>query len=457
MNRPPYPSCITLLCAGLLGALSLSAAVPASEADRLGKDLMPLGGERAGSADGVIPAWEGGITQPPAGYQVGMQHPDPFPGDQPQFIITAANMAQYGELLSEGHRALLRTYPDSYKMPVYQTRRTASYPQAVYDAVRRNAVNARLVGEGAGVVGASMGSPFPIPQNGYEVIWNHLMRYRGQAASRTVTQAAPTRRGDYTLVEFQDEFMFPHASADAVVAAPDETQLLFYLRQTVTAPARLAGSILLVHETLDQVKEPRRAWTYNVGQRRVRRAPNVAYDNPGTASDGMRTSDQLDMFNGALDRYEWQLIGKKELLVPYNSYKLHSSSVKVADIIKPLHINQDLARYEVHRVWVVEATLRQGTRHIYPRRVFYLDEDSWQILVVDQYDARGDLWRVSEGFAINYYELPCLWTTMEVHTDLQAGRYLAVGMDNEKKPYDFARKFSPADFTPADLRREGVR
>ena len=171
----------------------------------------------------------------------------------------------------------------------------------------------------------------------------------------------------------------------------------------------------------------------------------------------MRTSDQFDMFNGALDRYNWKLLGKKEMLVPYNSYTLHSDKVKVADILQPLHINQDLARYERHRVWVVEATLKDGTRHIYPRRVFYVDEDSWQILVVEQYDGRGELWRVSEGFAVNYYEVPCLWTTMEVHTDLQAGRYLAIGMDNELAPYDFSDVLSPAEFTPANLRREGVR
>ena len=64
------------------------------------------------------------------------------------------------------------------------------------------------------------------------------------------------------------------------------------------APARLAGEVLLVQETLDQSIENRRAWVYNPGQRRVRRAPNVAFDNPGTNSDNLRTSDQFDMYNG---------------------------------------------------------------------------------------------------------------------------------------------------------------
>lgn len=433
----------------------LSAAVTPEEAARLGRDLTPMGAIQAGSADGVIPPWEGGITSPPAGYRPGMHHPDPFADDQVRFIINADNMAEHAKHLTEGHKAMLSTYSDSWHMRIYPTRRSASFPQEVYDAVKENAIRARLVGDGAGVTGARLGVPFPIPKRAEEVIWNHIMRYRGLSASRTITQAAPTRRGDYTLVEFHDEFLFNYARPGITEEEMDNT--LLFLKQTVTAPARLAGAILLVHETLDQVREPRRAWTYNTGQRRVRRAPNVAYDNPGTAADGMRTSDQLDMFNGGLDRYNWTLIGKQEIYVPYNNYKLHSDSIKVSDIIKPLHINPELARYELHRVWVVEATLKEGTRHIYPRRVFYLDEDSWQILHVDQYDARGNLWRVSEGFAINYYELPCLWTTLEVVTDLQSGRYLAIGMDNEKRTYDFTQNFTPADFTPAGLRREGVR
>lgn len=437
-----------------LGHGVLQGAVTSDEAARLGTDLTPMGAELAGSADGVIPAWDGGITTPPSGYTVGMHHPDPFSGDQPVAVVTAANMGQYAEYLTDGHKALLNTYPDTYKLKVYPTRRSASYPDEVYRATKNNATAAHLVGEGAGVTGARVGAPFPIPQRAEEVMWNHLMRYRGNGASRSITQAAPNRRGDYTLVEFEDDFLFNYGDAES---EGEDANILLYLLQTVVAPARLAGSILLVHETLDQIKEPRRAWTYNTGQRRVRRAPNVAYDNPGTASDGMRTSDQFDMFNGALDRYNWKLLGKKEMMVPYNNYQLHSDSIKVRDILKPLHINQELPRYERHRVWVVEATVKDDTRHIYAKRVFYLDEDSWQILVVEQYDGRGELWRVSEGFAVNYYEVPCLWTTVEVHTDLLSGRYLAIGMDNELDPYDFTKELSPANFTPANLRRAGLR
>lgn len=435
-------------------ALVAGAGISAADASRLGQDLTPLGGETAGNAAGTIPAWNGGITQPPAGYQPGMHHPDPFAADTVQFTITGANADQYAAQLSAGHLALLKAYP-TYKMPVYPTRRSFSNPQRIYDATKRNATTANLTEGGNGIAGSVHGTPFPIPQSGLEVIWNHLTRYRGVAANRAISQAAPQRNGSYTLVDFDDEFLFNYARED--VTTENLGNVLLYFKQAVTAPARLAGSILLVHETMDQVKEKRLAWLYNAGQRRVRMAPSIEYDNPGTAADGMRTSDQFDMFNGAPDRYEWKLVGKKEMFMPYNSYKLHSDSLKNDDILKPLHINQDLTRYELHRVWVVDATLKPGTSHIYSRRTFYIDEDSWQVLAVDQYDGRGQLWRVSEAHCINYYDALVFWSTLEVHTDLIAGRYLAIGLDNQKAMYNFNLKRTPDDYTPSRLRQEGVR
>jgi hypothetical protein len=439
----------------VLSASCVFGAVSAEQAARLGQDLTPLGGIRAGNADGTIPAWDGGITTPPAGYKPGMHHPDPYASDQPLYTITAENLAQYESKLPAGLIALIKAYPATYKLPVYPTHRSASNPERIYEATKKYATTAQLTNSGNGFTGALAGIPFPIPQNGLEVAWNHLTRWRGVAAVRYISQAAPLRNGSYSLVDFEDEFLFNYARPE--MTEQNLNNILVYFKQTVVGPARVAGSILVVHETLDQVKELRSAWIYNPGQRRVRRAPDVSYDNPGTNADNMRTSDQFDMLNGAPDRFTWELVGRKEMIVPYNSYKLHSDKVKNSDIIKPLHINQDLTRYELHRVWVVESKLKPGTSHIFPRRTFYVDEDSWQILVVDQYDARGQMWRVSEAHCINYYDAQTFWSTLEVHTDLQSGRYLAIGLDNERPMYDFTVKLSPADFDPDALRRAGIR
>lgn len=446
--------CLSLSLLLAAGASVAMGKLTGAQLARLGKDLTPLGGEMAGNSDGTIPPWTGGITKPPEGYTIGMHHPDPYAADKILVTITKANMNQYKDKLSPGHQAMLLLY-NTFKLNLYPTHRSAAVPQRIYEATQKVAATAELVNNGDGVQGTVIGIPFPIPQKGVEVIWNHLLRYRGETILRQFAQAAPTRNGQYTLVQFEDE-------SDLLYSHNDMTEeklnnRIAYFKQTVLAPARLAGGILLVYETLNQVKEPRKAWLYNPGQRRVRRAPNVAYDNPGTASDGVRTSDQYDMFNGAPDRYNWQLVGKKEMYVPYNAYRLHSDKLKYTDILTPLHINPDFCRYELHRVWVVDATLKEGARHLYKRRTFYVDEDSWQVLLVDIYDNRDQLWRVSEGHVINYYEKPTLWTTLEVHTDLQSGRYLAVGLDNESAMYDFAIQRTAEDYVPAALRREGKR
>ncbi|WP_145129156.1 DUF1329 domain-containing protein [Pseudomonas sp. URMO17WK12:I11] len=449
----------SLLQAGVLGlsllAASVMAAVPAGEAAKLGTTLTPMGAEKAGNADGSIGPWQ--PLSKTAGSVDGKGFlADPYGTEQPLFIITAQNADQYKDKLSPGQMAMLKRYPDTYKLPVYKTHRGATVPAEVFAAIKENATQATLVEGGNGLNNFRTAVPFPIPQNGLEVIWNHITRYRGGSVSRQVIQATPQQNGSFNPVSFSDQFVFRDRMKDYDPNNPGN--ILFYFKQEVTAPARLAGTVLLVHETLDQVKEPRKAWIYNAGQRRVRQAPQVSYDGPGTAADGLRTSDNLDMFNGAPDRYDWKLEGKKELYIASNAFKLDDPKLKYADIIKAGHINQDLARYELRRVWHVVATLKPGQRHIYAKRDFYIDEDTWQAAVIDQYDGRNQLWRVSEAHAQPYYNVEVPWITLEAIYDLQSGRYLALGMKNEeKRAYNFNFTASKADFQPAALRQSGIR
>lgn len=443
-----------LLAAMLLAAPLVQAQVSAEQAARLGQDLTPLGAEKAGNAAGTIPAWDGGLAprsdafDPVAGYK------DPFAADQPLFSISHANAAQYSQQLSPGQRAMLARYPDSWKLQVYPTRRSASYPDKVYAAIKANATSAKLIADGNGIADFKTATPFPIPQSALEVLWNHLVRYRGDSVKRYYAQAVPHASGDYFMTQIEDLFLF---NQDAGDASKDNGNVLFYFRQSVLAPARLAGTELLVHETVDQVKEPRLAWLYAAGQRRVRRTPNVAYDSPGTASEGLRTTDNFDMFSGAPDRYDWQLVGKEELYVPYNNYRFAAKTNKYSDIVKAGHVNPDLLRYELHRVWHVRATLKAGERHQYKQRDFYFDEDSYQILVVDHYDNRDNLWRLGESYTINMYDQPLIWTKGDAVYDLIGGRYVIGILSNEEPADQFDIALKPTDFTPAQLRRDSRR
>jgi hypothetical protein len=433
-----------------------AAKVPPGEAAKLGQELTPLGAIRAGNAEGTIPPWEGGITAVPPDYVPGKHLTDPFASDSIRLTITADNAKEHAGLLSPGQLAMFERYPETWVMHVYPTRRSASNPQHIYDAAIANATTAELTGDGLGVRGATGSSPFPIPQSGLEAIWNHLMRYRGETIVYFAGEAAVTAGGAYTMSMVEIKVLFRLAQAGSTTENVDNVRTYFLYH--LVSPPRVAGSLLLVHETIDQVAEPRKAWTYNPGQRRVRRAPQISYDNPSQASDDQRTTDDFDMWNGAPDRYDWELVGRREMYVPYNCYRLHSDALTYDDILHAGHVNPEHVRYELHRVWVIEARVKEGMSHIYARRTMYLDEDSWQILVIDSYDSRGEIWRVSQSHQVNYYTEPTMLTTLDAWYDLQNGRYAVYGLSNEQpESARFDVPLSPQDFTPAALRRIGRR
>ncbi|MBI5444071.1 MAG: DUF1329 domain-containing protein [Deltaproteobacteria bacterium] len=439
-----------------LAAHAAPAKMSPDDIARLGKDLTPLGAEKAGNKEGTIPAWEGGLTKPPAGWKPGMHYIDPFPEDKPLFTITAANMDQYGDKLTAGQKAMLKAYKTFY-MNIYPTRRTAAFPQRFYEGTKKVAASVELVGGGNGVIHAVNGFPFPIPKNGTEAIWNLILRPHGLTGweDRRHVSAAVTRSGDYALTKFQDWAQVHYWDARTTEANLDN--ILWRYKQNILSPPRQAGQVLLLHETVDQHKQPRMAWVYNPGQRRVRRAPEYAFDNPWAGSDGLKTIDSVVMFNGSPERYDWKLVGKKEMYIPYNAYRLQSPKYKYKDLIKPLHINPEPLRYELHRVWIVEGTLKPGARHIYKRRVIYLDEDSWFPGTSDVYDNRDQLWRVGEDHGLNYYDVPFVTYNMELWYDLQSGRYCVDFMSNEEPPWNVGKVTDPDDFTVDSIRREGVR
>ncbi|ARU87765.1 DUF1329 domain-containing protein [Pseudomonas sp. M30-35] len=441
-----------LVISALLQSSLAHAQVDAAQAARLGQDLTPIGGEKAGNAEGTIPAWDGGLAKRADAYDPEVGYKDPFAEDKPLFTISAANAGEYADKLSPGQLAMLKRYPDTWKLSVYPTRRSASYPQHVYEAVKLNALNAKLIEDGNGVADAKNVVPFPIPQSGLEVLWNHLMRYRGVGIKRYFAGAQPQTNGDYTITKTTDIILFNQNVTDS---SKRDSNILVYLQQSVLAPARKAGAVTLVHDTVNQVSTPRLAWSYTAGQRRVRRAPQIAYDNP--SNDGQTTTDNNDMFSGAPDRYNWELLGKKEMYVPYNSYRLASKTNKYSDIIRPGHVNPDLLRYELHRVWHVRGVLKDGKRHVYKQRDLFLDEDTYQILVADHYDNRNEIWRVSEANTINYYDQPLVWVTGGAVYDLISGRYSIGGLANEEVPFDFNVSLSPTDFSPGKLRQGGIR
>ncbi len=430
-------------CAG-----QAQARVDDSQAARLGQDLTPLGAERAGNAAGTIPPWNGGV-QAPAGYSPGMHHLDPYASDAMLYQVDRSNVAEYAALLPEGLRALIERHPD-FHLRVFPTRRSAANPQRIYDATRENAAKAELIANGNGIRGAAAGIPFPIPQNGMEVIWNHVLHYKGDQ-THFVNNQAVVIGGNASYIK-RDRNIYYVYNREGMTQADLENTSLYY-KYRVTAPAKLSGTALAVQDPLDQVLSVRKAWRYSPSDRRVRRLPSLAYDSLQPDTSGLATADVVDSFNGAPDRYEWSLVAKREMLVPYNSYALHQKGIPYDEIVGPRTLNPELLRYELHRVWVVDATLRKGFRHPYAKRRFYIDEDSWSILASDLFDEQGELIGLQESHPISYYDVPMFNSTVETLYHLKDDNYFVDGLDNNEPMYDFNANLNPRDFSPAALRR----
>jgi hypothetical protein len=246
-------------------ALPAQASLTDAEAARLGAELTPIGAEKAGNADGTIPAWSGGLTAPPSGWTAAQGYVDPFAADKVKFTITGANSDQYKDKLTPGTLAMLKKY-ESFKMPVYETRRTAAYPQAVYDAVKSQSTKVELQGFAVSNLGPTT-VPFPIPKNGLEAIWNHTMRYLGGGIDRNYNSFPVRANGDFYKIGVREDRIF-----NANLDQPQDNLLLGFLSY-FTAPATLEGTVFLVNEPVYQVKQQRAAWFYFGGLRRVGRAP----------------------------------------------------------------------------------------------------------------------------------------------------------------------------------------
>lgn len=439
-----------VLCLGPCAAAM--AGVSAEEAARLGKDLTPLGAEKAGNASGTIPAWTGGIT--PAGAPITGRRPDPFASDKVLYTVTAQNQAQYGEQLSDGLKALFAKYPD-FRMDVYPTRRTAAAPVSVYENTRKNATRASLNGDK--LVRAFGGVPFPIPKSGAEAMWNHQLRWNGADYRFDVVGYFVTPEGKpvLTLDAKGDNERPYYAEGGSPEAFEKDGAFHFNVRITNAGPPVRAGEAFLNHQSLDASRDE--AWVYLTGQRRVRKLPNACCDFPAAQTAGIMWYDEQLLFTGRLDRFDWKLIGKKEMLIPYNTNRLGVPTTEAA-VIGQHFLNPDHVRWELHRVWVVEATLRQGQRHQAVRSRYYLDEDTWMGVLADRWDQKGQLWRMLIQYPLVAPDMPGVVGITFGMYELSSGAWFINGLGNSKPSLlQFVRPYPSEHFQPEAMAAQNVR
>ncbi len=428
---------------------SLAAGVTADEAARLKSTLTPLGAEKAGNADGSIPAWTGGLT---GGTFKGGKRPDPFAADKPLLSITAQNVDQHASKLAESQVAMFKKHA-TYRIDVYPSRRTMAAPQWVYDNTFKNATRSSLTADASKVENAYGGIPFAIPKRAEEVMWNHRLAWRTPAWNQDFNVWLGTGGKLVLASGGHADYSMPYYYKDKEA---DFKGVIWQLRQASHAPTIRAGEGILGKENIDDAVGDQ-AWVYVAGQRRVRKLPSAGYDAPTPASAGMLNFDELNVFAGSLSRFDWKLVGKKELYIPYNSNRFLQPT-KDADVLLPFFLNPDHVRWEQHRVWVVEATLKQGMRHTKPKKRFYCDEDSWICTLSDSWDAKGQL--VNAGWHLTYAapEAPGVLKGAFGQYDLISGDYVANSVLNSYPNQMLTNEPKPdAFFTPEALASEGVR
>lgn len=435
-------------------SLDVHAAVSAVEASKLKGELTPFGAERVGNKDGSIPAWTGGYVTSTPGDKLGGRRGDPFKDEKPILVISAKNVDAHADKLSEGQTAMLKKYSE-YRINVYQTHRTAAAPQWVYDNTFRNATRAKMAGEL--VEGAYGGIPFPIPQSGSEVMWNHILRWRGISWQMLVTHYVVASDGRAVLatdatIDQQMPYYLQEGSADQFAKGD---QVYWKIRLLNSGPPIRAGEAIVGTTNIDGSKD--QGWVYLAGQRRTRKLPNPCCDTPAPATAGVMSFDELEIWTGRLDRFDWKLIGKKEMFIPYNGNRLLQPKTD-AEVLSKTGVNPDFFRWELHRVWVVEANLRPGQRHQISRARYYCDEDTWQCALADRWDTKGQLWKTLWYTNFVAPDLPATVAGAFGFNDLLSGTSYVGNLFNSKgAQYPLKPRFPEGTFTPEALAGEGVR
>jgi len=442
--------------AGMCGGVS--AAISPGEAARLGQDLTCVGAERAGNSAGTIPAYSGEYVDQVPGWnhtiRSGGKVMDPFADEKPHLVLTADNYREHLDHLSIGQIALFETYPATYKINVYASKRIFGMPAHVCENARWNAEHAELREDGLMVKGLGQ-IPFPLPKQALEVLWNHLLApgVWSEDVLRSTATVLPNGSIGWSRLHGINLSM-----GNRPYEPPVTEGVRSYSNTRSIAPVRDAGTNTISHEYYDWASRGRIGWRYDPGTRRVRMLPAYGFDQPMVGSNGAMVIDDDRLFNGSPERYQWELMGKREMYVPANAFKVNSAHVKYSGLLTVHHPNPEYLRYELRRVWVLQGTLKPDYRHIYSKRVLYLDEDTWNAVMADNFDGRGQLWK--HNF-LNYYQHPdagLVFSGVQFFHDLNSRSYVAYSLSNEEPrgPILNREDLKPEMFTPDVLREAGL-
>lgn len=382
----------------------------------------------AGNSDGSIPPWQKATVVPLPGWTTGKDRGEfsPFHNEAPTKRIDHANSQAHKNFLTSGQLALLTSKP-GYTMPIYPTHRSCGFPDFVLKNTQRFHGEARIAMNGWQIENATLPSiPFPQPRSGIEALWNFLLAYQGVGMQWTMGMTYLSSYSPDTepvRYRFSQRVHTPWGTPGAmsIFHAPYNYGVTY----TYHAPAALAGQAISQRYYFDRSPE---SFYYFPGQRRVRRMTSYTHDAWTIGFEKTYPIDALLIFNGNPDRFDWSLQGKREVYVPYNAFNITGTDSSGKSIFERDFVSAHARRYELHRVWVVEGRLKPGMRHSTPRKVLYLDEDSWLAVIGEDYDGDDKLVRYKESAIMPIWEIgACSTIAGMIMYDLTQNRYVRDG------------------------------
>lgn len=419
--------------------------------------LTPWGAVKEGNRDRTIPEYTGGLpttTAPPGFVRGSGRWTDPFGDEKPLYTITAGNLEKYRDKLSEASQEMLQRLP-TFRIDVYPSHRVVNYPKFFVDNSRRNFSRCRTIEGELALAGCFGGTPFPIPKTGAQQMWNVQLAYRPPLeffiASIYVDPMGNTSITGKRKTAVALSYFDPSHTVESFYASGGHSLDSLTIH---TFPPHIAGDKTLVNYFIDPVKNVNTMFKYQHHNRRVVTVPDAQYDYPIVASGGNAFLDESGLYLGKMDRYDFKLLGTREMILPYNNYRA-AYAPKEQMVTEPSHPNPDLLRWELHRVVVVEATLKPGMRHVLAKRRWYIDEDYPAWGMADSWDHGGRLYRGYFSLGFWMYDQQAAWHLGAISMDLRSGGwFVRAHLGDEGEGLRVLNAYPPKDFySPEEFAR----
>ncbi len=415
-------------------------------------DISLVGADPGPNESGEIPAWVGiAGLQCPADYEKGDFLPNPYEAEKPLYRIDHTNVDKYKHRLSFGQVTRLKRHKRFY-MNIYPAHRNLEYLPEYYAATIETQKSVKI-DEDNTLIGFKGGVAFPHAKNGLEAAWNVRRMYTSDDAMSSLVDRIVSPAGKIKKT-IQIAKVMTLGEGRITHKLPNPNKLAQKIVAFYTYPADTAGTCFMAYSYLDSTKLDE-TWLYLPTLRRVRRAPSMT---GGGQIDGELCMDENGQeFRGNVNDWTWKLHGKKEHYVAYNCFSIFVKGTKPEDECWAQDLNPERLRYELHRVYKLEANAIEGLNHPYKKRVGFYDEDAWQPLLGDRYDKRGDIYRQFEAYTYADYCEKMRQTMGYLYMNLVSGRYELFGgnLDENSQANMYNIGMEESFFTVQNMRRLG--